>query len=144
MLYRPIRKEIAIRSLYLSKEYFHFLFKYTECFNHSSLKVKKIQNVITKFFFIGGVHRCLYIENIIKPFLKTYKRQMPLHRYVCHRLLLLRSKYLIKKGSMTLIRNFCIITGRTHSVMRNFSFARATFKFMATQGLLGGVKKGSW
>jgi len=144
MLYRPLGKSFVIRNLYVSKEYFYFLFKSTECFSHSVFRVKVIQNFIAKFFLSPGLPRCMHIRHIIKPFLLVYKRRLVVHRYLCHRLLFLCSKYLTKKGSMTLIRNFCMITGRTHSVLRNFSFSRATFKQMATLGLLGGVKKGSW
>ncbi|NLN31251.1 MAG: 30S ribosomal protein S14 [Bacteroidales bacterium] len=41
-------------------------------------------------------------------------------------------------------RNRCKITGRTRGYMRQFGVSRITFREMASQGLIPGVKKASW
>lgn len=41
-------------------------------------------------------------------------------------------------------RNRCTITGRPRGYMRQFGLSRITFREMAAQGLIPGVKKASW
>lgn len=41
-------------------------------------------------------------------------------------------------------RNRCKITGRPRGYMRQFGVSRITFREMASQGLIPGVKKASW
>ena len=45
-----------------------------------------------------------------------------------------------RDSSRTRIRNRCAMTGR----LRQFGLARITFREMALQGLIPGVKKASW
>ncbi len=51
---------------------------------------------------------------------------------------------LIKKNSITKIRNRCILTNRARAVYRKFKISRLFFKKYALQGELLGVKKASW
>jgi small subunit ribosomal protein S14 len=41
-------------------------------------------------------------------------------------------------------RNRCKITGRPRGYMRQFGVSRITFREMASQGLIPGVRKASW
>ena len=41
-------------------------------------------------------------------------------------------------------RNRCMVTGRPRGYMRQFGLSRITFREMASQGLIPGVKKASW
>ena len=41
-------------------------------------------------------------------------------------------------------RNRCKITGRPRGYMRQFGISRITFREMASQGLIPGIKKASW
>lgn len=41
-------------------------------------------------------------------------------------------------------RNRCKLTGRPRGYMRQFGISRITFREMASQGLIPGVKKASW
>ncbi len=41
-------------------------------------------------------------------------------------------------------RNRCSITGRPRGYMRQFGISRITFREMASEGLIPGVKKASW
>ena len=50
---------------------------------------------------------------------------------------------LIKKNSITKIRNRCILTNRARAVYRKFKISRLFFKKYALQGELLGVKKAS-
>lgn len=42
------------------------------------------------------------------------------------------------------LRNRCKLTGRPRGYMRQFGVSRITFREMASQGLIPGVKKASW
>lgn len=49
-----------------------------------------------------------------------------------------------KNSSKVRMHNRCKLTGRPRGYMRNFGISRVTFREMATQGLIPGVKKASW
>ena len=49
-----------------------------------------------------------------------------------------------KNASPVRMRNRCKLTGRPRGYMRNFGISRVTFREMANQGLIPGVKKASW
>lgn len=42
------------------------------------------------------------------------------------------------------LRNRCKLTGRPRGYMRDFGISRITFREMASNGLIPGVKKASW
>ena len=46
--------------------------------------------------------------------------------------------------SKTRIRNRCAMTGRPRAYLRQFGLSRITFREMALQGLIPGVRKASW
>ncbi len=49
-----------------------------------------------------------------------------------------------KNASPVRVHNRCKITGRPKGYMRVFGISRVTFREMANQGLIPGVKKASW
>jgi len=49
-----------------------------------------------------------------------------------------------KNASPIRMHNRCKITGRPKGYMRVFGISRVTFREMANQGLIPGVKKASW
>jgi len=49
-----------------------------------------------------------------------------------------------KNASPVRLHNRCKITGRPKGYMRVFGISRVTFREMANQGLIPGVKKASW
>jgi small subunit ribosomal protein S14 len=49
-----------------------------------------------------------------------------------------------KNASPVRKHNRCKITGRPKGYMRQFGVSRVTFREMANQGLIPGVKKASW
>ena len=49
-----------------------------------------------------------------------------------------------RDSSRIRIRNRCAMTGRPRAFLRQFGLARMTFREMALQGLIPGVKKASW
>ena len=49
-----------------------------------------------------------------------------------------------KNSSKTRLHNRCSITGRPKGYMRIFGISRITFREMASNGLIPGVKKASW
>ncbi len=49
-----------------------------------------------------------------------------------------------KNSSKVRLHNRCNLTGRPKGYMRQFGVSRITFREMASQGLIPGVKKASW
>ena len=49
-----------------------------------------------------------------------------------------------RDASKTRIRNRCQMTGRPRAYLRQFGLSRMTFREMALNGLIPGVKKASW
>jgi small subunit ribosomal protein S14 len=49
-----------------------------------------------------------------------------------------------KNASPVRLHNRCNLTGRPRGYMRQFGLSRVTFREMANQGLIPGVKKASW
>ena len=49
-----------------------------------------------------------------------------------------------RDASKTRIRNRCAMTGRPRAYLRQFGLSRITFREMALQGLIPGVRKASW
>jgi small subunit ribosomal protein S14 len=49
-----------------------------------------------------------------------------------------------KNASPVRLHNRCKLTGRPKGYMRNFGISRVTFREMANQGLIPGVRKASW
>jgi len=49
-----------------------------------------------------------------------------------------------KNSSKVRLHNRCKLTGRPKGYMRQFGISRVTFREMANQGLIPGVKKASW
>ena len=49
-----------------------------------------------------------------------------------------------KNASPVRLHDRCKLTGRPRGYMRQFGLSRVTFREMANQGLIPGVKKASW
>ncbi len=49
-----------------------------------------------------------------------------------------------KNSSKVRLHNRCSITGRPRGYMRQFGLSRVTFRELALQGKIPGVKKASW
>lgn len=49
-----------------------------------------------------------------------------------------------KNSSKVRLHNRCQLTGRPRGYMRQFGISRVTFREMALEGLIPGVKKASW
>ena len=49
-----------------------------------------------------------------------------------------------KNASPVRLHNRCKLTGRPKGYMRQFGISRVTFREMANQGLIPGIKKASW
>ncbi|MFT4804449.1 MAG: small subunit ribosomal protein S14 [bacterium] len=49
-----------------------------------------------------------------------------------------------KNASPVRLHNRCKLTGRPKGYMRQFGLSRVTFREMANQGLIPGVRKASW
>lgn len=49
-----------------------------------------------------------------------------------------------RNSSPTRLKNRCEVTGRSRGYMRKFGLSRITFREMASNGLLPGIRKSSW
>ena len=49
-----------------------------------------------------------------------------------------------RNSSPIRLKNRCAVTGRSRGYMRKFGLSRITFREMASQGFLPGVRKASW
>ena len=49
-----------------------------------------------------------------------------------------------KNSNPIRVHNRCMLTGRPKGYMRQFGISRITFREMASNGLIPGVKKASW
>lgn len=49
-----------------------------------------------------------------------------------------------RNGSLTRVRNRCVLTGRSRGNYRKFGLSRIKFRELALQGMIPGVTKASW
>jgi small subunit ribosomal protein S14 len=81
---------------------------------------------------------------------RELKRQKMVAKYAEKRKALLEAgdfeglQKLPKNASPVRLHNRCKLTGRPRGYMRQFGISRVTFREMANQGLIPGVKKASW
>ena len=81
---------------------------------------------------------------------REVKRQKTVEKYAEKRKALLGAgdyeglQKLPKNASPVRLHNRCKLTGRPRGYMRQFGLSRVTFREMANQGLIPGVKKASW
>jgi len=81
---------------------------------------------------------------------REVKRQKTVAKYAAKRKALLEAgdyeglQKLPRNASPVRLHNRCKLTGRPKGYMRQFGLSRVTFREMANQGLIPGVKKASW
>jgi small subunit ribosomal protein S14 len=81
---------------------------------------------------------------------REVKRQKLVDRYAKKRIALKEAgdymglQKLPKNASPVRLHNRCKITGRPKGYMRIFGISRVTFREMANNGLIPGIKKSSW
>ena len=81
---------------------------------------------------------------------REVKRQKLVDRYADKRAALKAAgdyeglQKLPKNASPVRLHNRCKLTGRPKGYMRQFGISRVTFREMANEGLIPGVKKASW
>ena len=51
---------------------------------------------------------------------------------------------LTKKGSISVIKNRCILSGRGRGILKEWGLSRIKFRELADQGLISGVKRSKW
>lgn len=81
---------------------------------------------------------------------REVKRQALVAKYADKRKALIEAgdyeglQKLPRNASPVRLHNRCKLTGRPRGYMRQFGLSRVTFREMANQGLIPGVKKASW
>jgi len=81
---------------------------------------------------------------------REVKRQKTVDKYAAKRKALKEAgdyealQKLPKNASPVRLHNRCKLTGRPKGYMRQFGLSRVTFREMANQGLIPGVRKASW
>jgi small subunit ribosomal protein S14 len=91
-----------------------------------------------------GKKRNLYLIYEIKRVqYKSIINDLSLSKEIRYASQLLLNK-LPRNSSRIRIKNRCILTGRNHSILREFKLSRIKLRELASQGLLMGIKKSSW
>ena len=81
---------------------------------------------------------------------REVKREKTVVKYAEKRKALLEAKDFVglqklpKNASPVRLHNRCKLTGRPRGYLRQFGLSRVTFREMANNGLIPGVKKASW
>ena len=81
---------------------------------------------------------------------REVKREKTVVKYAEKRKTLIAAKDYVglqklpKNASPVRLHNRCKLTGRPRGYMRQFGLSRVTFREMANQGLIPGIKKASW
>jgi small subunit ribosomal protein S14 len=81
---------------------------------------------------------------------REVKRQQMVEKYAAKRAKLkaegdyIGLSRLPRNSNPTRLHNRCKLTGRPKGYMRQFGVSRITFREMASEGLIPGVKKASW
>jgi small subunit ribosomal protein S14 len=81
---------------------------------------------------------------------REVKRQATVEKYAEKRKALLEAgdyeglQKLPRNASPVRLHNRCKLTGRPRGYMRQFGISRVTFREMANNGLIPGVRKASW
>ena len=81
---------------------------------------------------------------------REVKRQATVNKYAAKRKALKEAgdyealQKLPKNASPVRLHNRCKLTGRPRGYMRQFGISRVTFREMANNGLIPGVRKASW
>ena len=91
-------------------------------------------------------------DKINRKLVKEYEKKTIFLKYIVNNLLFsysIREKaYLelrtLRKGVPTQINSRCILTGRGRAILSMYKISRITFKKLASNGLLKGIKKSSW
>lgn len=80
---------------------------------------------------------------IFRLFLKSLIRDANVPKHIRFQSVLKLNR-LPRKSSKVRIQNRCILTGRGRGNLSQWKLSRITFRELASQGLLSGVRKASW
>jgi small subunit ribosomal protein S14 len=80
---------------------------------------------------------------ILRLFLKSLLRDARVPKHIRFQSVLRLNK-LPRRSSKVRITNRCIVTGRGRGNLSQWKLSRITFRELASQGLLAGVRKASW
>jgi small subunit ribosomal protein S14 len=75
----------------------------------------------------------------LKKLLKDKKQEVSI-RYETQ----LQLNKLPKNSSKIRLNNRCLITGRTHSIIKSFRVSRIKLRELISMGLITGIRKSSW
>jgi len=101
--------------------------------------MKKLKNSIRRDYNNRLDYSNLELERLEYKIL-TNNRILPL----VQRIKIKNSFSIERKGSRTLIRNKCMLTGRDRSVVKKYGLSRIMFRKLAESGLISGVRRASW
>ena len=87
-----------------------------------------------------------------KLFLKSFQKRVNLKKKLKDKNISFEERYLAqiqltkmnRNSSKVRIKNRCILTGRSHSVLRLFKISRIKIRELVAMGLMPGLKKASW
>jgi ribosomal protein S14 len=80
-----------------------------------------------------------YLKNIINSYIikdKYLSKEISLKNII--------KKNNLKNGSISKIKNKCLISGRNRSVLKKFKLSRMFLKNLGVAGYINGLRKASW
>ena len=86
------------------------------------------------------LNECDFVRLYNLKLLSKLYNHRKLHFYCNYKLNFLGN---LKKCSITKIRNFCVMTGRSRSVIKDFKVTRMQLKILLNTGSLSGLSKSS-
>jgi small subunit ribosomal protein S14 len=96
---------------------------------------KKKQIYLRKKFKSNELFIIFYKKLLASSYLNFFKNKFLLKIYSIQKL---------KKNSFSVIKDRCIITGRSRGLIKDFKISRLKFKEFSLKGLLPNIKKQSW
>ena len=78
------------------------------------------------------------VLQFILLFLKKFSQLL------CFIIVKLWRKHLSNFSYLCRVKNYCIVTGRSRSVYRQFKVSRIHVRYLGSEGLFFGLKKASW
>jgi len=102
------------------------------------MKIKRYNSDYTqrKVFKLTEIYK-----NVLQFMLLFLKKFSQLFCFV---IVKLWHKHFSNSSYLCRIKNYCIVTGRSRSVYRQFKVSRIYLRYLGSEGLFFGLKKASW
>jgi ribosomal protein S14 len=109
-----------------------------------TVKDKKKRGFAVKYQLRKLVLKSMFLEHFFfTKFNKNLKKKPSFFLYFKFKNIV-HLYFMFKKGSLSIIKNRCVFTGRGQSVIRFYKISRIAFRELISFGCIVGLKKSSW